>query len=228
MTSDLAAELAFAASTLGLALPPADESGYPATYRSPDGTRAVHVRRWPDRTDLDVQLRTPGALLAQGWTEDPGEAVRAVVVWLGGAGLEETAAAAPFVRYGDWALAHEREPLDPVELAWWQRLDHVRHPVWRALPHAAAMWEAAHAQPALRRLHPVTSHRMLRFLVPGTQTFEQIGWGIEPQPGGWYQLRTRGGPEIPRTTDLAEAIRLVVASVEGRSVSEKRGGGAPS
>ncbi|MFJ8041813.1 DUF6193 family natural product biosynthesis protein [Kitasatospora sp. NPDC096147] len=151
--------------------------------------------------------------------------------WLGGAGLAETEIAAPFIRYSPWALVHEREPLDPVELAWQHGLDLRRRPVRRTFPHELALWEAAHARPELRCLVPSTSHRMLRFRAADEEHSRLVGGGVDPLPDGSYQVRGLELPDPAPTTDPAEAIAVVVASVlraEDRSVSEKHGDGSAS
>lgn len=122
------------------------------------------------------------------------------------------AGGSPFLDIQAWAFAHEREPLDAVELAWRQRLDSVRQPPWDRRPRVRTLVEAAFDQPALRRLTPVTSHYILWFSSSPSLPYARVGCSIDPHHNGKYGVRDRG--EIVARTDTAEeAVALAVAAL---------------
>ncbi|GAA4993714.1 hypothetical protein GCM10025734_23010 [Kitasatospora paranensis] len=159
-----------------------------------------------------VRCGRQGASLAAGTTEDLAAVARAVAAWMGGAGLERTRVAAPFIRFRPWALDHEREPFDQVELAWRHKLDRFHMLPGRRRPHVEALVEAAHAQPALRRLMPVTSHFVLWFSTRVNHPYERVGYAIDPQGDGQYVVRDLG-EVIACTTTPEEAVALAVAAL---------------
>lgn len=67
-------------------------------------------------------------------------------------GLEEAKEQAPCIEFRPWALAHEREPLGAVELAWCLKLDRIHMPPMNRFPRVHALLAAAYAQPVLRQL----------------------------------------------------------------------------
>ncbi|MCU7826948.1 DUF6193 family natural product biosynthesis protein [Kitasatospora sp. DSM 101779] len=198
----------------GIDLPARDpEQWGHAAFTDADGRRvAVHQHR---DGDFLVRCRKQGAWLAGGRTADPAAAAGAVAAWMGGADLAEAGAAAPFLRYGDWALAHEREPLDPVELAWWHRLDRylLMPPDHPCESGTRALLEAAHAQPRLRRLTPVTSHFMLWFSSCHAYPYERTGHAVDPQRDGSFLVRARGAGVVASAATAEEAVALVVAAL---------------
>ncbi|MEU8779091.1 DUF6193 family natural product biosynthesis protein [Streptomyces sp. NPDC048606] len=154
--------------------------------------------------------RTP---LACGWTADLAEAVRATAAWTGGAGLEETRACAPFIRFRPWALDHERVPLGAVELAWRIKLDRIHMPPYDRHPRPHAALAAAYAQPMLRRLMPVNSHFNLWFSTRVEKFWQtRVGYLICPYDEGLYGVRNEGGL-VARTETPEEAVALVVAAL---------------
>ncbi|TYC66659.1 hypothetical protein EH183_41340 [Streptomyces sp. CB01881] len=91
-------------------------------FNTADGRRVI-VATGDGEHRHSVRLYGPGAWLATGATSEPAAVVLATAAWTGGAGLERTRAAAPFIHCGDWTLTREREPLDEVEPAWWFKLE---------------------------------------------------------------------------------------------------------
>ncbi|MFD9127081.1 DUF6193 family natural product biosynthesis protein [Kitasatospora sp. NPDC059571] len=201
------------AAAAGLDLPvPYEERERRAEFRTADGRRAIVIAPRDERGHW-VRLYAQGAWLAQGTTGDPAAAVGAVAAWTDGADLERTRAAAPFIRFGSRALAHEREPLGPVELAWCHTIDSFRLPPTSRHPRALALLEAAYAQPALRGLRPVTSHFTLWFSSSIDFPYTRVGCAVDPHHGGQYAVRSRGGEIVARTDTPEEAVAVVVAAL---------------
>ncbi|MFC8172323.1 DUF6193 family natural product biosynthesis protein [Streptomyces sp. NPDC057325] len=211
----LRAALGRTAEGLGLDLPGSDrERGRLAEYvDARSGRRVVVYPPGEDRRTFRVHLQDDGTPLAGGRTADLAEVVRATAAWTGGAGLEETGARAPFVRFRPWALVHEREPFDAVELTWRIKLDRLHMPLHdgRTRPHA--LLAAAYARPVLRRLMPVNSHFALWFSTRVEEPWKAgVGYAVRPYDEGLYGVRGRGGV-IARTETPEEAVAVVVAAL---------------
>ncbi|WP_371502468.1 DUF6193 family natural product biosynthesis protein [Kitasatospora sp. NBC_00374] len=182
-----------------------------AKFNGADG-RQVVVHTLDKRRQYGVRFHKQGAWLATGATADISALVRATAAWMSGADLEQTRAVAPFVRFGTWALAHERQPLGRVELAWWHKLDSFHLPPRDRHPRALALLQAAHAQPSLRQLMPVTSHFMLWFSATIDYPYARVGFSIDPYRDGRYLVRDRG-EVVARTATPEEAVAIVVAAL---------------
>ncbi|MER7845471.1 DUF6193 family natural product biosynthesis protein [Kitasatospora sp. NPDC096077] len=211
----LHAALGRTAEELGLVLPESDrEWRRLAEYRAADGGRRVTVCP-PDerRGAFEVSFQQHGPRLAFGKTGDLTEVARATAAWTGGAGLEETRARAPFVRFRPWALAHEQEPFGAVELTWQLKLDRVHMPPYDRFPRVHALLAAAYAQPVLRGLMPVNSHFNLWFST-GVEEFwkSRVGYIVCPNDEGRYGVWD-GQELIARTETPEEAVALVVAAL---------------
>ncbi|MGW4646485.1 DUF6193 family natural product biosynthesis protein [Kitasatospora sp. NPDC004289] len=212
----LAAALAHEAARLGVAWPSlARDSGRIAEFVADGGARRVTVyppdEAWQRRFQVD--LRSDGPRLAGGCTEDLAEVVRATVAWITGAGLEETRERAPFMGFRPWALAHEREPLGPVELTWCLKLDRVHLPPYDRFPEAHALIAAAYAQPALRQLMPVNSHFNLWFSDRVEEYWKHpVGHVIAPHPEDGYAVYDNH-ELVARTATAEEAAALVAAAL---------------
>ncbi|WP_405015906.1 DUF6193 family natural product biosynthesis protein [Kitasatospora sp. NBC_00070] len=210
----LQAALRRTADELGLALPEPDEGwGRLAKYVDAGIARRTTVYPPKERRAFQVNLQAKSTRLACGWTADLAEVVRATATWMSGAGLEQTRAHSPFIRFRPWALAHEQEPLGAVELEWCGKLDRVHMPPYDRHPRAHALLVAAHAQPALRQLMPVNSHFNLWFstTVEGWMK-TRVGYLICPYDEGRYGVR-RDGVLVARTETPEEAVALVVAAL---------------
>ncbi|WP_435190586.1 DUF6193 family natural product biosynthesis protein [Streptomyces sp. bgisy126] len=211
----LRAALGRTAEGLGLALPEPDRQyGRLAEYVGAGSGRRVVVYPPGERCPtFRMHLQDNGTPLAGGRTADLAEAVRATAAWTGGAGLEETRARAPFIEFRPWALAHEREPFDAVELTWRIKLDRVHMPLHdgRTRPHA--LLTAAYARPVLRRLMPVNSHFNLWFSTSAEQPRKaRVGYGVRPYDEGLYGVRNRG-ELVARTETPEEAVAILVAAL---------------
>ncbi|MFD8749587.1 DUF6193 family natural product biosynthesis protein [Kitasatospora sp. NPDC059577] len=199
---------------LGVVLPEPDGqwSGI-AVYVDAGLGRRVSVRPADEqRRAFWVYLQSNGRRLACGWTADPAEAVRAAAAWIGGAGLEETKEQAPCIEFRPWALAHEREPLGAVELAWCLKLDGIHMPPMNRFPRVHALSAAAYTQPVLRQLMPVTSHFNLWFSTSTTARWNttRVGYMIWPHDEGFYGVRNRS-ELLARFETPEEAVAFVVA-----------------
>ncbi|MFD8751965.1 DUF6193 family natural product biosynthesis protein [Kitasatospora sp. NPDC059577] len=209
----LRAVLGRTAEELGLALPATDSTWrHLAEYVGADGARRAVVHP-PDRgrRTFQVDLKDHGTRLAWGRTSDPAKVARATAAWTGGAGLEGTRARASFIRFGPWALVHEREPLGAVELAWCLKLDRVHTPPYNRHPRAHALLAAAYAQPALRRLMPVNSHFDLWFST-SVERRVSTGYTVRPDDEGLYGV-WHHSELVARTETPEEAVALVVAAL---------------
>ncbi|BAJ31866.1 MULTISPECIES: DUF6193 family natural product biosynthesis protein [Kitasatospora] len=205
-----------AAAGLGIVLPEPEElwDGL-AVYVVAGLDRGMRVSADDERRRAYwVHLRSGGLRLAAGSTADPAELVRALAAWAGGAGLAETRARAPFVEFRPWALAHEREPLDTVELAWCRLLDRFHTPPMNRFVRARALVAAAYARPVLRRLMPVTSHGNLWFSTSTTANRRLTGVGpmIWPSYEGSYAVRD-GHEVLARFETPEEAVAFVLAGL---------------
>ncbi|XIE79629.1 DUF6193 family natural product biosynthesis protein [Streptomyces sp. SBR177] len=135
------------------------------------------------------------------------------MAWTGGAGLEETRAHAPFIRFRPWALVHEREPFGALELTWRVKLDRVHTPPYDRHPRVHALLAAAYAQPVLRRLMPVHSHLDLWFSTSVEKPWRaRVGYVLRPYDEGLYGVRNRGEP-LARTETPEEAAAFVAAAL---------------
>ncbi|MFC9329597.1 DUF6193 family natural product biosynthesis protein [Kitasatospora sp. NPDC057015] len=210
--STLAAGLRRTAAELGLDLPALEEKWERRVEFNDDGGRQTTVFALHEEPGFRVRCRAQDAWLAHGTTADLAAVARAVAAWTGGCSLESTQAAAPFIRFRPWALEHEREPLDRIELAWRHIIDNFHIPPGTRHPHVLALLEAAHAQPALRRLMPVTSHFILWFSTRATYPYTRVGYSIDPHHTGLYLVRDRG-EIIARTTTPEEAVLVTVAAL---------------
>ncbi|MFE6056937.1 DUF6193 family natural product biosynthesis protein [Kitasatospora sp. NPDC056446] len=205
---------------LGLALPESDGNwGRIAEYLDAGRGRRVTVYPPDEGRRFQVNFQAHGTRLACGWAADLAEAVRATAAWMGGAGLEETRAQAPFVQFRPWALAHEREPFGVVELTWHAKLDRVHMPPYNRHPRPHALLAAAHAQPVLRQLMPVNSHFNLWFSTSVKAFWKtRVGHTIHPYDEGLYGVWNKGEP-LARTETPEEALAIVVAALPEGLVS---------
>ncbi|MFI5532949.1 DUF6193 family natural product biosynthesis protein [Kitasatospora sp. NPDC051853] len=204
-----------AAERLGVTFPEPEKFGYEAEYADAGLDRRATVTPADEEHGAYwVYLRSGRLHLADGFTADPAEMVRAVVAWLGGAGLEETKEQAPCIEYRPWALAHEQEPLDTVELEWCLRLDRFRRWPMNRFPRVHALLVAAYAQPVLRQLMPVTSHNNLWFSTSTKPNRRITGVGPMIWPHYERSYAVRDGHEVlARFETPEEAVAFVVAGL---------------
>ncbi|MFJ8039290.1 DUF6193 family natural product biosynthesis protein [Kitasatospora sp. NPDC096147] len=168
-------------------------------------------------------LGSHGVTMAGGWIAEPAEVVRATAVWLSGAGLAETRARAPRISFRPWALAHEQEPLGAVELVWQVKLDSLHTSQRGRFTRHGALLTAAYAQPALRRLTPITSHLNVWFTTRIEPSDNRqvgfghwgglVGCGLFPHDERRYGVRRSSGELVGRTESPEEAVALVVAGL---------------
>ncbi|MGW4382284.1 DUF6193 family natural product biosynthesis protein [Kitasatospora sp. NPDC004531] len=205
------AELERAAAGFGLSLPvPESVHRAGAEFVGPGSGDRAWIRAWVTDAGPVVSLHRAGATLAQGVAADLPGAVRAVVAWLAGADLAAVRRVAPFLVVHEWAFAHERAPLDEFELAWRQRLGRFDVPLTGNYPPGyRAMFEAAFAEPRLRRLAPVTSHFRLWFSSTPQHPYQPVGAHIDPLHDGTFEVRHRDGAVFAAAT-AEEAVALAV------------------
>ncbi|MFJ1755166.1 DUF6193 family natural product biosynthesis protein [Kitasatospora sp. NPDC088134] len=216
--AELGAELARLAAAAGVALPAPSELAWCWAKFESDATETGSRARlhWlRDDSAPHLTLSRGRAVLAQGGAPDLTAAVRAVSTWLAGADLAAIRRTAPFLHVEDWAFVHERTPLDRVELEWRSRLQRFEHSVFPWPDFMKPLWEAAFAEPRLRRLYPVTSHYTLWFASNTAFPFERVGAAIQPLFDGTFLVRGRSAEPAAGTTvaSVAEAVALAVAAL---------------
>ncbi|MFD8599250.1 DUF6193 family natural product biosynthesis protein [Kitasatospora sp. NPDC059646] len=208
------AELARSAAGLGLPLPAPEQLGrFSALFRDAGTADAAWIRTLVPDAGPALSLHRGDVALVHGHAPDLTAAVRAVATWLAGADLAALRAAAPFLTVHDWAFAHERAPLDEVELAWRQQLGHLElHEPHPYPPGYRAMFRAAFAEPRLRRLTPVTSHHTLWFSTVPRFPFHRVGPAVCPLNDGAFLVRQRDGEPVEVAT-AEQAVALAVAGL---------------
>ncbi|MFJ9692700.1 DUF6193 family natural product biosynthesis protein [Kitasatospora sp. NPDC101183] len=220
----LAAAMRETAEGLGLVLPEHDGRwGRLAEYADEEsGRRATVSPPGSGRRTFQVRLHGLRAPLASGGTSDLARAARATAAWMGGEGLGTTKARAPFIRFRPWALEHEREPFDAVELAWRIKLDRVHTAPYSRHPRVHALHEAAYAEPVLRALMPVNSHYNLWFSTAEKSdeySKKKVGYTLVPYDEGLYGAGEglygvwNRSEVVARCETPEEAAALVVASI---------------
>ncbi|MGW1803326.1 DUF6193 family natural product biosynthesis protein [Streptomyces sp. NPDC001984] len=130
--------------------------------------------------------------------------------------MAELHAAAPFLDFSALALAHERGPEYAVAEKWRRYLE--------PDPYTDVdMIRAAHAEPRLRVLFPVTSHGTLMFSRCTGFPFSRDLSAIHPLGGGRYAVHHRGEEfSMEPSYTAQEAAAVVVARVPdtwGRAVA---------
>ncbi|WP_282205176.1 DUF6193 family natural product biosynthesis protein [Kitasatospora fiedleri] len=232
--AELGAQLARIAAAAGVLLPPARElswcrAGFVGETTAPDGADGADGADGPDGAALPVpdradvrwkrdasaphlRLHRGRVTSAQGWAPDLTGAVRAAAAWLAGADLAAIRRAAPFLHVPDWAFVHERAPLDRIELCWRTRLEDFAHGPYPTRAEVRVLWEAAFAEPRLRRLRPVSSHFTLWFSSEPDYPFERVGAAVEPLHTGGYLVRGLATGPVTVATP-AEAVALAVAAL---------------
>ncbi|MEU6851391.1 DUF6193 family natural product biosynthesis protein [Actinacidiphila alni] len=146
-----------------------------------------------------------GVNLTNGSTSDLAQLAEAAAAWHAGVTLAELQAAAPFLEVSSLALAHERGPEYAVAEKWGRYLT-------TDLCEDLEMLQAAHAEPRLRALFPVTSHRALLFSRCTGFPFSQDVSAIYPLGDHRYAVHHRDEP-FSRQPDYTaqEAAAVVVA-----------------
>ncbi|MEV5575163.1 DUF6193 family natural product biosynthesis protein [Spirillospora sp. NPDC052269] len=151
-----------------------------------------------------------GVMMAKAQTGDLLGAVKAVGLWEAGARLRELKDACPFVEYGPLAEAHEAGEATEAKWALY------RTSIARHVDHD--LIEAAYAQPRLRALFPLHSHRVLLFSRCIGYPYTDDLPGIGSRGGGtyrvvwWHEI----GSDVRAVEEVGgaeAAVALVVASL---------------
>lgn len=200
----LAAALTRTAAALGLDIGSVDSTG----DGSPEDARIRSAL--PGRADLtitalryrrlfSVDNHEPGVAHARGRTPDLAEVVKAAAAWYSGADPRRMKAAASFIDLPLMAEARATGSAERVvETNWlvrreaWHRLAQFKSGSWHepvALAALRALFDAAYAEPRLRRLYVVTSHFNLWFSQCTDFPFARVGAVIAPQSDGRYRVR---------------------------------------
>jgi hypothetical protein len=194
-----------------------------------DGDRVRLSGAAPGRASCTIQPAPAGGLIildtdappvecVRGRTDDLRAVVTAAAAWRHGATTREVRALAPFVRLPLMAEARARGPEAVVECQW--QLLAERGEYFATKPHRAEnrmfgeMVAAARAEPGLRRLHPVTSHWILRFSRCTTYPSDWVGAAVEPRSNGLFLVWTSGRKVfLAETGSAREAAAVAAAAV---------------
>jgi hypothetical protein len=119
----------------------------------------LHERRWSiSGTDSFQDLA-----LVDGRTDDLAQVAAASRAWHAGEALSDLRRAAPFVHLTGRFEVPDLAPVRLTESEWYHLRTEASELEYPWDPAYQALVEAAHAEPALRRLYPFTSHWALRF-----------------------------------------------------------------
>ncbi|MFD9377857.1 DUF6193 family natural product biosynthesis protein [Streptomyces sp. NPDC059999] len=166
-----------------------------------------HERRW----SIWGSDSFASMALIDGTTDDLAEVAEAARAWHDGAELSEIRRAAPFVHLTG---RFEVPDLDPARLTQseWQHLrteaSELEYP-WR--PAYQALVEAAHAEPALRGLYPLTSHGVLSFSTTTRPGLSLVGPRLVTDDVDRYSLAmTVAGEDLAQFATAPEAVAAAV------------------
>ncbi|MFB6827304.1 DUF6193 family natural product biosynthesis protein [Streptomyces virginiae] len=120
---------------------------------------STRERCWSIRGEEPYQ----GVCLIDGDTDDLPQVARAARAWHDGDSLDDIRRAAPFVHLTGRFEVPDLDPVRLVESEWQGMLREARELEYPWQAQYQALVEAAYAEPALRALHPFTSHWTLRF-----------------------------------------------------------------
>ncbi|MEU9031299.1 DUF6193 family natural product biosynthesis protein [Streptomyces sp. NPDC048383] len=134
--------------------------GCPLPHRRPLRISAGHhARQWSIRGGDGFEDMT----LIDGTTDDLAAVAEAASAWHDGVELGDIRRATPFVHLTGRFEVPDLDPAGLVASAWQHLRTEARELEYAWRPLYQALIEAAHAEPALRRLYPFTSHWSLRF-----------------------------------------------------------------
>ncbi|MFD5465295.1 DUF6193 family natural product biosynthesis protein [Kitasatospora sp. NPDC127059] len=189
-----------------------------ANIAAPAGTAPPGPARRPLQVHLAVKERrflvsgrSLGVEMITGGTADLRDVVRAAMAWGSGRNLRELRERFPFLASSELAEAHERGAAAVVGLQWgWLRERALREPEFTGF---GLLVEAAGAEPKLRQLYPVVSHRVLVFLPRTGVPCGAVVIAIAPADDGFpYQVqRFPHGGLIAEAGTAEEAVALAVA-----------------
>ncbi|MFJ7247856.1 DUF6193 family natural product biosynthesis protein [Kitasatospora sp. NPDC098652] len=195
------------AASAGIAAPVGTVPSGPASR----GRRGpLHVSLSTGERCFGVSGWSLGTEMITGWTADLRDVVRAAVAWGSGLSLAELRERFPFLTSSELAEAHEHGVAAVVGLQWsWIRERALQEPEFTGFGLLVA---AADAEPRLRQLSPVVSHRTLVLR-------DRTGFPSDPviaiapaQDGCPYRVqRFPHGGVIAEVGTAEEAVALAVA-----------------
>ncbi|WP_157435759.1 DUF6193 family natural product biosynthesis protein [Actinospica robiniae] len=217
---------------LGTPVPVPDGSLDEVWLRAPTPSRAdLVVSAHGFERCFSLDNRESGIAHARGRTPDLTAVARAVAAWCAGADPRRMKAAAAFIELPAMA---EALATGSVELAveenwqrrrgnWQRRRDGAPGEKWRrrgAITGLCALFDAAYAEPRLRRFYAVTSHFNLWFSRCTDFPFDCVGAVIEPHDDGSYRVWRRPNRDAhdefdnPRAA-VARAVELLPPDCDG-------------
>ncbi|MEU8362613.1 DUF6193 family natural product biosynthesis protein [Nonomuraea sp. NPDC048882] len=212
----LAAALHAAAADQGLFLPLAVTSSDPLRHATIAGVvphrHSSYVTAWHHERRWTIWGSSNGRLMICGDTEDMRELPEVIRGWAEGAGLDEIDQAAPFDLLTGRFEVPDNNPAAVIASEWQYLLKHSRDADW---PAYRALIEAAYAEPALRRLHPYTSHWTLGFSSTPDYPFSRpFAWIDAPRGAGGYTIRGERDDSDPMQIPTpAEAVSIAVGRI---------------
>ncbi|MFF0549960.1 DUF6193 family natural product biosynthesis protein [Streptomyces sp. NPDC004311] len=182
----------------------------PLPHRRPLGVDAAHrERKWTIRGGDGFEDMT----LLDGATDDLEEVAEAALAWHDGAALKDIRRVAPFVHLTGRFEVPDLDPASMAESAWQHLLTEARELESAWQPAYQALVQAAHAEPALRRLYPFAGHGILRFSTRTRPGLAPVGASLVVGDGDRYAV-TEDFP-FPNEDDpvFSTAAQAVAAAV---------------
>ncbi|MFF3013434.1 DUF6193 family natural product biosynthesis protein [Streptomyces sp. NPDC057939] len=190
--------------------------GCPLPHRRPLRVSAGHhERKWSIRGSDGFEDMP----LIDGTTDDLAEVAEAAAAWHDGVALEDIRRAAPFVHLTGRFEVPDLNPAGMVESAWQHLLTEASELEYSWQPAQQALVRAAHAEPALRRLYPLTSHGTLSFSTRTRPGLAVVGASLVIGGVDRYSVAA-GFPngDGPVFTTAAEAVAAAVRHLPPGSV----------
>jgi len=164
-------------------------------------------RRWSVRGTESAQ----GMALIEGSTQDLVQVARAANAWHAGTALVDLRQVASFVELTGRFEVPDEDPVLLTESEWQHLRKEAAEVGW---PQYLALIEAAHAEPKLRALYPLTSHWTLRFstrIRPELSRDVLVCLDAPSEADSGYVVRSAYlSTALGVTTTAAEAVALAV------------------
>ncbi|MGW7342536.1 DUF6193 family natural product biosynthesis protein [Streptomyces sp. NPDC054854] len=182
--------------------------GCPLPHRKPLRVSAgAHERHWSIRGNDGFE----DVPVIDGRTDDLAQVAEAAAAWHDGVALHDIRRVAPFVHLTGRFEVPDLNPAAMADSAWQHLLTEASELEYAWRPAYQALVEAAHAEPALRRLYPFTSHWTLRFSTRTRPRLTVVGASLVTHAADRYSV-AEGFPkeDDPVFPTAAEAVAAAV------------------